>query len=191
VGFQSVPTRWRSADVLPFVQGPVSMPLMIWAFEACPSREKQEEAVTRLSQQQQSAFALQPGSTVPYSPLISSVMPRAARQNSLPQRRPQYGRVRPARPTDAQLNTWGDLAGLYGESMRRMACRICLSDPINRDAIGEKAKADFYADPVRYPCTLPPRDQATAYYERIQRILDKANEITTLYECVRTVCSVP
>jgi hypothetical protein len=68
--------------------------------------------------------------------------------------------------------------------MRRMACRICLIDPVTRDAVGEQAKADFYADPVRYPCALPPRDQAAAYYERIQRILDKANEITTLYECV-------
>jgi hypothetical protein len=47
VEFESVPTRWRSADVLPFVRGPVSMSLMIWAFEACPRAERRrDKAVT-------------------------------------------------------------------------------------------------------------------------------------------------
>jgi hypothetical protein len=68
--------------------------------------------------------------------------------------------------------------------MARMAERICLSDESTRDAVGERAKADFYADPIRYPCTLPPRDQAAAYYDRIQRILDTGDEIKTLYEYV-------
>jgi hypothetical protein len=115
-------------------------------------------------------------------------MQRAAPQVALSQQKPTgRGRVRPVVPTELQVNEWGDRHGYYSESMAHMAERICLYDDSTQDAIGERARADFYSDPVRYPCTLPPRDQAAAYYNRIQHILDKETEITTLYEYVHVL----
>jgi hypothetical protein len=66
--------------------------------------------------------------------------------------------------------------------MRRVASRIRLSDKATRDAERKRAKADFFADSAQYPCLLPPRSEAATFYDKVQRILDKETEITTLYD---------
>jgi hypothetical protein len=69
--------------------------------------------------------------------------------------------------------------------MSRVGPRIALFDQATQDAGYECAKADFYADPVRYPCDLPPRSGAAAFYEKVQGIMDQ--DIATLHQCVPAV----
>jgi hypothetical protein len=68
--------------------------------------------------------------------------------------------------------------------MSRVAARIKLSDTATQDAEADRAQADFSSDPFRYPCYLPSRTEAASFYAKVQSILDKENEITTLHECV-------